>query len=100
MKGSLNNFTRKTRLWVAEDLARDELKLRVFNNYFLNGSVLMSGTSSCSKDYFLIFEGVVSGLPLLTIKVDGLSFPFEYKYFNEDFNVEGFFKDLVPNKFY
>ena len=49
MGNTLNNFTRKSNLWVVENLTLDELKLNILNNYFLNGTVLVSNRNEVNS---------------------------------------------------
>lgn len=96
MVNTLNNFTGKSNLWVVENLTLDELKLSILNNYFLNGTVLVSNKNEIIGDYFLIYEGSNEGRPLLTLTFDDLCIPFDQKYLTEDFSIDEFIKDTLP----
>lgn len=96
MGNTLNNFTRKSNLWVVENLTLDELKMNILNNYFLNGTVLVSNRNEIIGEYLLIYEGFKDSKPLLTLAFEDLCLPFEQKYLAEDFTIDEFIKNVLP----
>ena len=79
MGNTLNNFTRKSNLWVVENLTLDELKLNILNNYFLNGTVLVSNRNEVNS----LIEFAIKKFKKIDILVN-----------NAGISLEGLFTDV------